>query len=184
MTDGSKVALALGGAALGAIAVAIGVAVASPKTATAPTPSPTPTPAPTPAPGPAPSPSPGVLPPPGAVTWSPAPATIAPGTRMRISIAPADLAVVAQSIGTTPDLNGFKDLLSNPIVQSAIQAATITVWGPDPTTGAMNPGPLPSDWPSDDPSPSTEYHADFIYGGPGPLVLSAFPVPVRAWVAH
>ena len=176
MTGGAKVALALGVVAVGAFGVAIGIAAASPYPVPANPPKPV---TPPPMPGP-------VLPPPPTPTgaWISAPAQINPGTRVRVSVAPGDLGVLAQSIGTTADLNGWKDLLANPVVQSAIQASLVTVWGPD-ASGAMNPGPLPSNWPTDDPSPATEYHAEFVYGGASPLVLSDFPVPVLAWVqAH
>jgi len=171
---GTKVAIALGAAALGALGVAVGIASAS---TSAPKPSPAPSPPHPPKPGP-------VLPPAGNVTWTIAPSQIVQGTRTRVSVSAADLAVLAQSIGTTADYNGWLDILSNPVVQSALQSTTLSVWGPNPSgDGTMYPSPLPADWPSDDTNASTEFHAEFIYGGAQPLQLSAFPIPLLAWVA-
>lgn len=182
---GGKVAIALGAAAVASLGLAIGLAHASPSPSPAPPklppppvpPSPSrPTPStPTPATPAGPS---------AAVTWTPAPAQITTGTRVRISVAADDLAVLAQSIGAAADYNGWLDILVNPVVQSALQTPTLNVWGPNPSgDGTMYPGPLPADWPQDDTNWATEYHAEFQYNGRQPLVLAQFPIPLQAWIA-
>jgi hypothetical protein len=189
--DGAKLAIVLGVAAAAALGVA-GVAMAK-----SPAPSPTPPPGQPPPLGTGGAPplgtgvpgSPGTPPSSPVTTWTPA-AQIAPGQRVRVSVAAPDVAQLAQSIGSAAGYQGWLDILANPTIQSVLQAkigpsgqALISAWGPNPNgDGTMYPSPVPPDWPTDDLHTASEFHAEFVYGGSLPLVLATIPIPVSAWV--
>lgn len=139
-------------------------------------------PSPTPSPSPSPSPTPTVTPAPAGALWMSV-TTIQPGAHVRASVAGRDFAQLASSLALPTTLAGWGSLLASPQVQSAIQATTLSAWAPAGPGGAMIPGPLPADWPPDDSDAANEYHVEFVYGGAAPLLTSALPVPVLAWVA-
>lgn len=90
-----------------------------------------------------------------------------------MSMAAADVGTLTSAAGLTDDVTGFSSLLA--MIQGLTMAAGARAWAPgDPT--------LPGDWPPDDPSPTTEFHAAFQYTGTVVIDLSASPVPVLAWV--
>lgn len=152
--------VAIGGLAAAA-AVGVGVLIAR-KMAAAPTPTPA-------------GPTPGV-PPQGSTVWVRA-STIAPGQQVRLAVDPTELDVAAQTIpgiGGT-DLPGFESLLASPEVQTILRATSILAWAPGDAA-------LPADWPPDDTDAATEYHAQLVYGGNAPLLVSAIPFGLRAWV--
>jgi hypothetical protein len=170
MTGSTKLVLGVlaglvaGGATVGVLASAKKAAAAAPPPALPPPPSVVP-----------------ALPPPaGHVLWI-ATSTIAPGARVRLSLAASDFATIAQSLGLTIDFAGWQNLLASAAVQSAIHASSLLAWAP--VGGAMLPAPLPADWPADDVGAASEYHAELVYGGTVPLSTATLPVPVLAWVA-
>lgn len=174
MSDGVKIALVL----VGAAAVG-GVAYVATRPATPPAPPP-PTPTPTPAPTPAPVPVP--IAPSPSLTWTAA-TTVNPGDHVRVSMASSDLQTVMTSLGVAgaPSVAAWTQVLGNPTIQAVLAAPTMSIWGPD-ANGAMQPTPLPADWPADDTAAASEFHADFVYGGTAALSVSSLPVPLTAWV--
>jgi hypothetical protein len=174
MTDGAKIAIGV----VAALAGAAGV-VALVKTTSAATPAPSSTATPTATPTPTTSTN-SISPPSSSATWTPA-STIQPGDHVRISVAPSDLATLAAALGLpTVDEQAWQQIMVTPQVQNVIHAPTLSAWGPGPD-GTMQPGPLPADWPTSDAAAATEFHADFVYQGTTPLLVSSFPVPVTAW---
>lgn len=181
MTGIEKVLLALGVAAVGAAGVGIGLAASK---------SSTPSPAPSPSPSPAPPATGG-----GGLLWVRA-TTINPNDRVRVSVAASDLQTLAQSLGVAvpaaSDWAGmgalWQQVLASSQLQSVIEATGgVQAWWPSPptqtNTSGMAPSALPTDWPTDDPAESSEYHAQFTYGGAAPVTVASLPIPVLAWVA-
>ncbi|HZU81910.1 MAG TPA: hypothetical protein VE987_03290 [Polyangiaceae bacterium] len=93
-----------------------------------------------------------------------------PGQTVRMAIDPQTLGATAAAYGilfsgTTAliTLMGAGFPSSNPW-----RPSNLVVYAPGDT--------LPADWPSDDPSPATEYHAQFVYGG-APTWSTAWTTP-------
>jgi hypothetical protein len=153
MIGSTKVALAIG-AGLGAIALA---ALASKSSAT-----------------PA-KPGGGTIPPAANAGWIPA-ATINPGDDVRITLPASSFNVIASAIpGLGTGITGWTKLLSQLGSNlTGVATPSIVAWAPGDA--------LPADWPNDDINRAAEYHAEFTYGGPGPVLVTALPIPVQVWV--
>jgi hypothetical protein len=118
--------------------------------------------------------SPTTCPPATGMTWTPA-TTINPGDHVRGTVTAAAFQTYAASItnlGT--GLAGWSSLLAMPQVAGVMQSPCVLAWAPGQA--------LPTDWPAADASAATEYHVEFTYGGTTPRLVSAFPVPLTAWV--
>lgn len=99
-----------------------------------------------------------------------------PGDVVRVAIAPGDLATVARAFGVQPDLAGLQTILASPTVTSVLSySGTVLVWMP----GDAN---LPADWPPDDPAVATNIHAQFVYAGSVPMLVTFSPIPFIAWI--
>ena len=169
------------GVVAAAAAVAGVVAIAKSSSASSPAAAP---------PAPAPAPTPGV-PPQGSTVWVRA-TTINPGQTVRIGMAPAAIALLAQSTtGLSPNLTGFESLLANPALVKVLGATNFQAWGPSaPGSAASSGAPaLPADWPPDDTMAASEFHAQFVYAENAtaaapfpPLPVSSLPISVLAWV--
>jgi hypothetical protein len=149
MGEGAIVAIVLGIITVGGVAAyAISSSSSTPATSTTPA-NPAPTPAATP-------------------TVCARATTINPHDHVRVSFTQAQWATIAQQAGVTSDISGLEQFLTTASAQQALGTTQISAWSPG--------NALPADWPADDTNAATEYHLDFIYGGPAAFQTTAFPL--------
>ena len=160
MTGEIKAAIAI----LGVLGAAVGIAFAA-STSKASTPSDSggvpPTPAPTP------------TPPASTVTWTRATSTIPKGVAVAVAVDQSNMPAAATAANlptTSTDIGG---VFLSPAVAAVIGTTPIITYEP----GAGRP---PS-WPSDDPSPATEYGIAFV--STQAFDPSLLPFPAIVWTA-
>jgi hypothetical protein len=102
--------------------------------------------------------------------------TVVAGTRVRLSITTAGLALVLSEHGLAYSANAASADLKSTLTslwKLASPGSAITVYAPGAT--------LPTDWPPDDPGQSTDFHAQFMLANT--TSYTNFPVDVLFWAA-
>lgn len=93
---------------------------------------------------------------------------LANGKTYRMSMSVSAFSQIVQN--ASPTLTQWQSKLT--VAPNYFSPSQLQVWGPGPN--------IPSDWPSDDPSPGTEFHAQFVFGGTTGFTPASEPFPFAA----